>query len=287
MSIRDNEERTGAPQADSPPIENLMPVDESPKNSNPLSFVTPTEFVELPSKGRYYPENHPLHNEETIEIRYMTAKEEDILTSRTLLKKGIAIDRLLESVILDKRIKADGLLIGDKNAIIVASRITGYGPEYKTNVICPACTEYVIHTFDLENMQINFGGPAEGTLETENGTFIIHLDKVDVDVEVKLLTGKDEKALAFSMNKKKKNKLEETSLTDQFRQFIVSVNDIKDPGLIGALIENMPATDSRKLRNTYQKVIPNIDLTQEFICDNCGLEQALEVPFTADFFWVK
>ena len=95
-----------------------------------FSFVTPTTFVDLPSKGRFYGEAHPLHQSDTIEIRHMTAKEEDILTSEALLKKGIAVDRMLQSVVVDKRIKVRDLLVGDKNAMIIASRITGFGPQY-------------------------------------------------------------------------------------------------------------------------------------------------------------
>ena len=100
-----------------------------------FNWALPTEFVELPSKGRFYPPGHPLHNETTVEIKYMTAKEEDILTDRALLKKGIAIDRVLENLIVDQRVKLDDLLIGDKNAILVKARTTGYGSEYETRVI--------------------------------------------------------------------------------------------------------------------------------------------------------
>jgi hypothetical protein len=111
---RNNPERTGAhSNADAPPP------------AAKLQFVAPTEFVELPSKGRGYPEGHPLCGEEVIEIRFMTAKEEDILSSETLLKKGIAIERFMQSVIIDKRIKTDRLLVGDRNAIIIAARKYG------------------------------------------------------------------------------------------------------------------------------------------------------------------
>ena len=288
MSVRNNEERLATSQSDSLPTEDLTsPVERPPQNTNPLSFVTPTEFVELPSRGRFYPEGHPLHNEETIEIRYMTAKEEDILTSRTLLKKGIAIDRMLQSVIVDKRINVQDLLIGDKNAIVIATRITGYGALYETKVICPGCTEYVLYEFDLNKADINHGGTTEGFTETKDGNFIISLEKLKVDVEVKLLTGKDELALVKAMAIKKRQKMDETSLTDQFRQFIIGVNGHKSKEVIESLIENMPAADSRKLRTDYQKIIPNVDLSQEFTCENCSLEQTLEVPFTADFFWLK
>ena len=92
-----------------------------------MAFVAPTEFAQLPSLGQYYPKNHPLHNVESIEIKFMTAKEEDILTSKSLLKKGLTINRLLASVIVDKSINPDDLLVGDRNALLVATRISGYG----------------------------------------------------------------------------------------------------------------------------------------------------------------
>ena len=102
------------------------------KAFDPLSFVAPTEFVELPSKGSY-PEAHPLHGKEVLEIRFMTAKEEDILASETLLKKGIALERMLDSIIIDKSIKAQDLLIGDRNALIIAARVSGYRTIIKPN----------------------------------------------------------------------------------------------------------------------------------------------------------
>ena len=99
-----------------------------------LSYVTPTEFVELPSRGKFYSTDHPLHGKEVIEMRYMTAKDEDILTSPALLKNGIAINRLIENLIVDKNIAIDSLLVGDKNAIILAARISGYGEQYNVKV---------------------------------------------------------------------------------------------------------------------------------------------------------
>ena len=113
--MRNNQDRlsglAGEGAAQEPPV-------QQQQAEQPLQFVTPTEFVELPSAGRFYPEGHALHGAETIEIRHMTAKDEDILTSRSLLKKGVAIDRLLRNVIVDRSIKVDDLLIGDKNARI-------------------------------------------------------------------------------------------------------------------------------------------------------------------------
>ena len=113
--MRNNDERTGAvQQTDSP-----APAQTQKGLSNNLSFVAPTEFVEIPSRGKFYPQGHPLHGKQTVEIKHMTAKEEDILTSQTLLKKGVALDRFLQSVMLDKSIDISTLLVGDKNALIV------------------------------------------------------------------------------------------------------------------------------------------------------------------------
>ena len=133
--MRNNQDRLGAVNKGEEP-----PVQQQPQQvEQTLQFVTPTEFVELPSRGKFYPEGHPLHNTEIIEIRHMTAKDEDILTSAALLKKGLAIDRFLQNIIVDKSINIADLLVGDKNAIIVASRISGYGAQYEAGISCPSC----------------------------------------------------------------------------------------------------------------------------------------------------
>ena len=140
MGRRNNSTRTGAPRpnAPAPPI--------AKKTDNGLfSFVTPTEFVELPSGGKYYPEDHPLAGVDTIEIRHMTAKEEDILASTALAKKGLVLDRLLENIlVLD--IDPRSLLLGDRSAIMIAARMSGYGNVYETEVKCPFCEEHMDQT---------------------------------------------------------------------------------------------------------------------------------------------
>ncbi len=91
-------------------------------------FKFPTEIVELPSKGLLYPEGHPLSSG-TVEMKYMTAKEEDILTNMSYIKQGVVIDKLLQSLLVTS-FPYDDLLIGDKNAIMVAARVLGYGKDY-------------------------------------------------------------------------------------------------------------------------------------------------------------
>lgn len=281
-----NRERVGGTKqthADPP----VPPATAEGAQESPFSFVVPTEFVELPSGGRFYAEGHPLHNESTIEIKQMTAKEEDILTSRSLLKKGIALDRVLRNVIVDKRIDASTLLIGDKNAIVVATRVTGYGNEYTTNVTCPSCGVNQDFTFDLNDAEVV--GPEDidnrDIVNNGDGTFNIVLEKSNLDVTFRLLTGRDEKRLLKLSENKKTKKEGEKNITLQLSTIIHEVNGDDDPKLIDYVVQNLPSSDSRQLRLAYKASNPDLDLTQEFECSECDYEQDMEVPLTADFFW--
>ena len=218
----------------------------------------------------------------------MTAKDEDMLTSQSLLKKGLAIDRLLQNVIVDKSIKVGELYTGDKNAILVAARITGYGEDYSANLTCQACGTNERYDFDLSDIKTNYGdGEVPGTTRTENNTFIFELPKSKVSVEVRMITGLEEKKLSDLAEKRKKLKLPEAPLTDQFRSIIVSVNGHTSSDAVGSFVENMPALDSKYLRGMYARVTPNIDLTQDVTCPNCSNETEVQLPFTVDFFWPK
>jgi hypothetical protein len=263
--------------------ENKSNPEVTENKSSIFDFVTPTDIVDLPTKGRFYPEDHPLHNQESIEIRHMTAKDTDILTSKSLLKKGIAVERMLENVIVDKDINLDDLYVGDKNALIVASRINGFGPEYRTKVRCPNCDKTSEHSFDLES--INTLEEIEDIEISDNGTFVITLPKSKVEVECKLLTGKDEKLLAKTMENRKRLKLPENLLTEQYKIFIVSLNGETERGLVEKFIEVMPALDATHLRKMYEKVVPNVDMTHDFVCSSCETESVIDMPFSADFFW--
>ena len=288
---RNNSDRLGLGD-DSPVGGAEAPPNALEQGGQGLSFTMPTEHVELPSGGRYYPENHPLHNQETIEIKYMTAKEEDILTSPSLLKKGLTVERLLRSIIIDKTIDPQHLLVGDRNAIIVASRVTGYGADYQAQITCPACLTQNKWEIDLGELKTNAGGVdnAEGHQVTEgkySGEYDIVTPKTNLTVTVKLLTGRDELNVAERAKKKKKHKQEETALTDQLRSLIVAVNGSRNESDIEKLINFLPAMDSRYIRNAYGKINPNLDMKGEFTCENCDYEDTLEVPLTAEFFWPK
>ena len=254
-----------------------------------FSFVVPTEFVELPSRGRFYPEGHPLRGEENIEIRQMTAKEEDILTSRALLKKGVALDRVIKNIIVDKRIDPESLLIGDRNAIIIAMRVSGYGHIYETKVGCPGCGTQQEYAFDLNEANIYEGENIAdlNVVSNDNGTFTVRLPRTELRVVFKLLTGRHEKTFVTGMERDRKRKNEaERNITRQLFAMIVSVDDDSSPDAIKYLVENMPSMDSRQLRLAYRLAAPNVDLTQHFECNECNHTQDMEVPLSADFFWL-
>ena len=280
---RRNSGRTGRKKTSESPA----PAATTTPALDPLHFVAPTEFVELPSRGLGYPEGHPLFENDVIEIRFMTAKDEDILTSATLLKKGVAIDRFLQNVIVDKSITINELLIGDKNAILIAARSSGYGNLYETQVTCPSCGTKNNLTFDLNNTSVSESktDPELGITNTTDGTFMVNMPYTKFNVEVRLMTGEDEQQLARNSATRKKNRLQETAMTDQYKRMIVSVNGHRDQSVLSRYIDNMPLMDARHLRLAYKLVAPNVEIKETLTCVSCEHQQEVDVPFGADFFW--
>tara|TARA_Y100000592_G_scaffold33148_1_gene52655 strand:+ start:866 stop:1690 length:825 start_codon:yes stop_codon:yes gene_type:complete len=248
-----------------------------------LDFVVPTEFVELPSGGIGYPTGHPLKDQETIEIRYMTAKDEDILTSRSLLKKGIALERLIDNLVVNKAISSETILVGDRNAIIIAARSSAYGNIYDTKVQCPACAASQKVSFDLNDSKISVSDVSDYEVEeTENGTYFVNTPKSNIKVELRLLNGKDETKLMKMMGKNSKN---DEMISAQMKMFVKSVNGHSGPEFIEYFVSNVTAFESRWLRKCYDALSPNIKVFKEFECVSCDYEQEMEVPFNTDFFW--
>ena len=250
-----------------------------------LEFATPTEFVELPSRGRHYPEGHPLRGTETVEIRFMTAKEEDILSSKTLIKQGVALERLLKSVIVDKTIDPSKMLTGDRNALLVATRISGYGEEYNAKVTCPACTSVNEVAYDLSEATIVEAEDNNEVQWNSEGNMLVTLPFSGLEVEAKLLTGKDEMYLSRLQESKRKKRLLETSMQDILKTMIVSVNGDNTASTLTTFVSNVPARDIKHLRQIYKNNTPNISMAHDFECESCGYGTVVEVPFTVEFFW--
>lgn len=283
--MRNNDERVGAAKQSASPAPT--------QQTGQLNFVLPTEFVELPSKGKFYKEGHSLRNQQTVEIKQMTAKEEDILTSQSLLKQGVAIDRFIQSILIAD-IDVDSLLVGDKNAILIAARMSGYGDTYETGVTCPACgtvSEVPVSLGDTRRasegyLEMEALEPLEGvTGPNELGNFMITLPVSKAVFEVKIMDGRLEKDFTKRIETRRKKKQGEALLTDQFKVYTVSINGVTDLRQVYRFIDQLPVKDSRFLRNTYSKVVPTMDLRYDFFCTNCTHEQEVSVPITAQFFW--
>jgi len=276
--MRNNQDRFGAKHDGA----------EAPVEAPQLKFVTPTEFVTLPSRGAY-PQNHPLHGKETIEIFYMTAKDEDILSSQALLKKGLAIERFIENIIVDKLIDPGSMYSGDRNAIVIAARSSGYGNAYETEVSCPSCSAKSKQIFDLDQPTIltsDIEGE-ENLSKTDDGCFETKMPVSGYTVKFRLLTGRDEMALVKSQLNKKKTKIPGLSktVTGQFKKMIVAVESYPNREIINQFVDTMLASDSHHLKKCYRMTESNVEIKTHFECQSCGHEQELEVPLNADFFW--
>lgn len=283
--MRNNEDRFGAnlPRQDATPPQIMQ---EQNTQSN-INFIVPTEHVSLPSKGLFYPANHPLKGQETIEIKQMTAKEEDILTSKNLLKKGVALDKLIQSLVVNKSINTDSILMEDRNAILVAARISAYGQDYETLITCPSCGDKTRHKFDLLEKLDNIEKTEAKVFPDQDGLFEIELPKTGWKVKCRPLNGYDEKA-ALRLSESKKNVSDGDSLLmEQLKMMIVSINGIEDKAALAHAIGVMPAKDSKHLRTVYAEVVPNVDMKHSYACNKCDYSAVLEVPLTTDFFWFK
>ena len=241
-------------------------------------FKFPTEVIDLPSKGKVYPKDSPLSSGK-IEVKYMTAKEEDILTSQNLIKKGVVITELLNSLIVSKDVSSDDLILGDKNALMVASRILAYGPEYTAEVINPKTGNVFEHTFDLT--ECNFKNISD---DINNNEFEIELPISKQKITFKLLTGRDETSINNELESYKKIGTQVSpELTTRLKHTVTSVNGDDSKATISNFVDNMLSRDSLFLREELNRVAPDIDLTQEI--DIEGETVKVGIPMTVNFFW--
>jgi len=240
-------------------------------------YKFPTEIVELPSKGHFYVSGHPLSNGK-IEIKYMTAKEEDILSSDNLIRQGTVIDKLLESLIVDKSINIGDIITGDKNAIMVASRILAYGKDYNFEY---AGVEQTVDLTKLQNKKVDYSKFPQGKNEFE-----FKLPNSKRLIKFKLANGHDEAAIDVEVKALKKiNSNISSELTTRFKKTILSVDGNSDIQFINNFVDNeFLSVDSLALRKYITKITPDIDMTT-IIKDEDGEEIEVTIPVTLRFFW--
>ena len=240
-------------------------------------YKSPTEMVDLPSQGYFYFDGHPLSSGK-IEIKYMTAKEEDILTSANLIKQGLVIDKLLESLLVDKSIKLDDLLVGDKNAIMVAARILGYGKDYSFSL---DGEEYTADLSTLEPYDMDLKKYSRGKNE-----FDYKLPTSKRTVTFKLLTSGDEKKIAEEIKAREKiSKVQSSELTTRLKYMILSVDGNSDRTTVNNFIDNeFLSRDSFEFRKHITSITPDVDMKTKVV-NSSGKEIEVVIPITVRFFW--
>lgn len=251
-----------------------------------FNMEIPVESVPLPSEGRIYPATNGFSNRETIDIKAMTAREEDILTSRALIKKGTVISELLRSCITDKSVNVDSLISGDRNALMTAVRITGYGSEYKVEIQCPKCdvkSDQSIQLSELPIKRLKIDPVSPGT-----NTFDFLLPVCKKRVVFKFLTGQDEIEMSTEAERRKKSKLGgdvDNFVTSRLIYSVLSIEGISDRSKISTFIRSMPARDSQMLRKFIDDNEPGIEMQSKIYCSHCNDESEVSLPIGASFFW--
>jgi hypothetical protein len=249
-----------------------------------FSYSVPIEIVPLPSNGLVYPVGSPFYMKDSIEIKVMTAKEEDILTSTAFMKKGTTISELLKSCILDKTVNPADLLVGDRAALMVAIRVTGYGSDYEAEVECSKCEAKTKRLFDLKELEIK--RLTINPLEEGKNLFEVTLPLTKKVVKFKFLTGRDEEEASQTKEKQKKLGLpSESHVTSMLHQNIIAIDSVTDKAAIGRFIQVMPARDSLSLRSYIRNNEPGIVMSQNSVCPSCEAEEEVSIPIGPSFLW--
>lgn len=284
-----SEEREQKNQVFSPPVPGVDPrfqaVSTVDKVKAEFGLDVPTELIPLPSCGKAYPPGHPFHGKDKVEIRCMTTREEDILVNKVYLKKGTVITELIKSCLVDRSASPSDLLTGDRNALMVAIRATGYGAEYDAEVQCSECEAKNAQQFNLGELpikQLEIEPVAPGLNLFE---FLLPYSKKTV--RFKFMTGKDEEEIMATQEKQKKLNLSsgDSAVSTTLLYSIQSIDGIEDRAKIASFVRMMPARDSLALRNYIRDNEPGILMKQSVVCPSCGHEEEVSMPIGTTFLW--
>lgn len=257
----------------------------TPVENQSKHFDFPTEVIELPSQGLVYPEGHPLRKG-SIEIKYMTAREEDILANQNLIKKGVVLDKLFESIIVEPGINPNDIFIGDKNAILLATRILGYGSDYHVEITDPFTLEKQKTIIDLSKVRTK---DIDFSILNANNKYKFVLPSNGKEITYKLLNHGDEQEITKevqALEKLNKNSGGAFDVTTRLKYMIVSVDGNEDKGFINRWVNNsFLAKDTKAFRTYVKEMSPDLDLKFEFTSELTGESEALDIPFGISFFY--
>ena len=244
----------------------------------------PTEVINLPSRGWFYAEGNPLSSG-TLELKMMTAREEDLLTSPNLIQKGIVLDKLLESVVINKAINLDEMLVCDRNSAFFAIRRLAYGDQYDATLTCPRCGKENAIPIDLSKMDsrpFEFEKYPKG-----QNAFQFTLPYIKKTVTFKLLTKKDENLIEAELKGMEKvSKDLRREITTRLGHIITEIDGNPDRATIRRFVnEELVSKDSLAFRTHLREFMPDIDSTFQFTCGHCQLERKEETPMGVSFFW--
>ncbi len=247
----------------------------------------PTEIIDLPSKGLVYPEGHPLRDGR-VEMKYMTAKEEDILSSQSLIKKGIVLDRLFQSLIIGNGegtpFDYDDLVVGDKNAVMVAARVLGYGKDYDVEINIPQLDEPHRVTVDLT--QLNDKEFDAEVFEKYGNNIPFELPVSKNVVTLKILNGKDEKSIDHVL-KGKRGQIERSNST-RLKYIITSVDGDSERKTIDTFVdEYLLSQDSLAIKKYIAEIQPDVDLRVKVDIPDEDISEFFDIPIGLSFFWPR
>lgn len=248
--------------------------------STQTKLSLPTETVELPSKGLLYPLDNPLSSG-VIEMKYMTAKEEDILSNPNYIRQGTVFDKLLNSLIVSK-INYDDLTVGDKNAVLIAARILGYGKDYHVKMTHPVTGEDEAISIDLSTLK---NRDVDYSTYSNINEFTFTLPASQNEITFKILTHGDERIIEEELKGLKKANLS-AEVTTRLKQTIIAVNGDRDKKTVRDFIDNyLLATDARAFRDYIKKISPDLDLTFTFVGSDGYTQEGVEIPLNISFFY--
>lgn len=250
-----------------------------------LSFVAATETIQLPTEGLYYPKDSPLHRISEVEVKHLTAKEEDILSSLTSSNSKDIFERVVQSILVSPQVSASLFCEEDLTAILLQARITGFGTTYTSAEFCTSCASVTSFEYDLKKQEVIKPSLKGVSYDPEENTYQVVLPTFDdMRVKLRVLTDQDYEALDREEEKKKELGIPFNRTESFFKMVIVSVEDRQDKDILNTLISNMPALDSTVIKEVYVSSRPKLSTMQEVECQSCGAVSRKEVPASWAFF---